>query len=160
MIKRDELTDFQKFQELLKDVGCDNIPQNEYECDYKVDSYDLFQMRIKGHFRLSPEEMTLLSKYIPIEKYYWSSAMMFPSSYLSFYDGNDFKDIYDLNEEEQTIFNEQITQMVKDVYLNQKALGYSLDSDYMEIGSRIVQNLGDIYNHTKQNKNEGEKNER
>jgi len=153
MVQINKKTDFYKFQELLKESGLkdENIPLSEYECEYKFDSYDFFQ-RIKGYVKYTPEEMTLLSKYVPIEKYFWSSAVMFPTIYFSFYDGSDFKDIEELNEVELTTFNKQFVKMIDDVYINQKKLGHSLDEHYKDICSNLLDRS--IKNNNHENRDE------
>ena len=140
MIVTDNRTEFQKFQDFLKEIEYERIPNDELDCKFKVDSYDLFQKHLK-EYQLSPDVLELVSKFVKIEKYYWLSATMIPTSYFGYDAGEVLKDYNECNEKEKATFEKQIESMVQVVYENQRSLGYHLDEDYMEIGSQMISAL-------------------
>lgn len=131
-------SDFEIVQDVLKTIEYRSVPENEKECG-RYDSYDLFKRHIEGRYLLTPDELIALSKYTPIERYYWSNATMFPNSYLIYEDANGCnKCISELNEEEQAIFEQQYTYMIQKVYENQKNLGFNLGDSYLEFGADLI----------------------
>lgn len=131
---------FKEFQKLLKTFGYDKIPKTPYECNWKVDSYDLCQGYLK-RYRVSPDVLEIISKFIPIEKYYWTTITLFPTNYLGYEREDKLIPCYELSKEENRIFQKQIENMVQIVYENQRALGCDLEWNYMEIGSNILANM-------------------
>lgn len=140
MIVKNENKDFEKFQEILEAVDYPKIPKNPLECE-NIDSYSLFQVYIKGSTKLEPEELSVLSKYVPVEKYYWTSVSMFPGQYLAYNNGKECKELYDLNEQEKADFESQVREMVDQVYKNQKKMGISLESKFLDIGGNLIAKL-------------------
>ena len=132
--------DFNVFQKLLKDFGYDKIPNEPFECSWKVDSYDFCQRYLK-RYRISPDVLEIISKFIPIEKYYWTTITLFPTNYLGYEREDKLVPCYELTKEENEIFEKQIENMVQTVYENQRTLGYDLEGNYMEIGSNILANM-------------------
>ena len=132
--------EFKKFQDLLKTFGYNNIPDEPYECSWKVDSYDFCQRYLKC-YRISPDVLEIISKFIPIEKYYWTTITLFPTNYLGYEREDKLVHCYELTKEENEIFQKQVENMVQIVYKNQKALGCDLEWNYMEIGSNILANM-------------------
>ena len=133
MIVKNENKDFEKFQEILEAVDYPKIPKNPSECE-NIDSYSLFQVYIKGSIKLEPGELSVLSKYVPVEKYYWTSVSMFPGQYLTYNNGKECKELYDLNEQEKADFESQVREMVNQVYKHQEEMGVSLESKFLDIG--------------------------
>lgn len=140
MIAKNENKDFEKFQEILEAVDYPRIPKNPSECG-SINSYSLFQVYIKGSTKLEPEELSILSKYVPVEKYYWTSVSMFPGQYLVYNNGKECKELYDLNEQEKADFESQVREMVNQVYKNQEEMGISLGSNFLDIGGNLIAKL-------------------
>jgi hypothetical protein len=133
-------TDFEKFIKLLKTFEYDEIPQEPYECSWKIDSYRFCQFYLK-RFRISPDVLEIISKFISIEKYYWTTVIMFPDNYFGYERGNSLVKIQDLTSEEKDKFQKQMENMVKTVYENQKNLGYNLEGNYLDVCNNIFENM-------------------
>ena len=101
--------EFKKFQDLLKTFGYDNIPDEPYECSWKVDSYDFCQRYLK-RYRIKPDVLEIISKFIPIEKYYWTTITLFPTNYLGYKREDKLVPCYELTKEENEIFQKEVEQ--------------------------------------------------
>ena len=136
MIYQQEDNSFERFQNLLRAINYPDIPDKP-EKTWVVNSYDLCQNYLKER-RITPAVLELVSKFVPIEKYYWSSVVSFPSLYLMYKDENGIKEFSYLNKEELEHFENRIKEMVETVYKNQKEACFALEDNYTDVVNNVV----------------------
>ena len=92
MIYQQEDNSFERFQNLLKRLNYPVIPEKPEDC-WKINSYEFCQDYLKTR-RVTPSVLENVSKFILIEKYYWTNVTMFPSLYLGYHRRNNASDVW------------------------------------------------------------------
>lgn len=160
MIYKQEDNSFEIFQNLLKRLNYPVIPEKPEDC-WKINSYELCQDYLETR-RVTPNVLENVSKFILIEKYYWTSVTMFPSRYLGYHNGEKMLDVSKLNKQDQKEFEEEIKDMVQIISQNQRNLGYETEK-FENMDNYILEKLQSAWDMVKENQtndNEYDKKER
>lgn len=127
--------DFEDFKQVCEDIEYPNIPQSKNDLCF-IDSYSFCQSYLKNYY-MDKESLEIISRVIPMEKYYVMSLSQFPSLYMEPHIDKEIKDMTPLEKIEFDIYAQETMQ---NIYRNQEEIfNNHLVLDLLDVSFKLSQ---------------------